>query len=141
MIISVVAAGASLALAVPASAQETAFTGRTSDGAGVRLKVGEFGNATSFRVSAEEIECNHGTLSNRAFTYRDFDRSDPGSFGDRTHTSSRSGALTFKTETRLNGLAAEDFLTWTGIYKLTTKVIKKGHKIDTCKVNATWEAA
>ena len=139
-ILALAAAAASLAFAAPASAQETSFSGETSDDVAVKLSVGEFGNATAFRVAGNDVECNRGTLSNRAVTFSRFDRSDPGSFNDNTQGSNRVGAIKFKTTTRIAGTAAADLLSWSGTYKVTTKVIEDGRKIDTCRVNATWDA-
>jgi hypothetical protein len=131
-------ATAVLALAAPASAQETSLSGATSSGIGVTLKVGVSGNATSFKVDKHKVECGRGTLSNKAFTYRKLDTSDPGHFQDRRKGKSRSGELRFKTKTSLEGTAAPDFLSWTGTYKATTKVFRGKKRIDVCHTNDTW---
>ncbi len=131
----------SLTLASTAAAQKTELAGQTSDDVAVKLTVGEFGNATAFRVAAHKVDCNRGVLTNNAATYDSFDRSDPGAFETKGQGSNRADGVKFKTALRLTGTAAEDSLSWSGTYKVTTKVIRNGKRIDTCKVNATWEAA
>jgi len=140
-IVALAAVAVSLTLASTATAQETKLSGQTSDGVAVKLTVGEFGNATAFRVAAHKVDCNRGVLTNNAATYDSFDRSDPGAFETKSQGSNRADGVKFKTALRLTGTAAEDSLSWSGTYKVTTKVIRNGRKIDTCKVNATWDAA
>jgi hypothetical protein len=139
--IAIAAAALALVAAAPASAQETSLSGETDNGFTVKLKVGEFGNATSFKVGGGEIACRRGgTLTNRAATYSPLDRSDPGTFSHKSKSSTRDGAITLTTKVRITGTATPDFLSWSGRYKATTKVIRGGEKIDTCKLDATWDA-
>ena len=108
----------------------------------VKLTVASFGNATAFRVGAYEVKCeNKGTLSNKAFTYKDLDTSDPGSFSDKRKSSSKAGKFKFKSETKIAGTASADGGSWSGTYKVTTRVLKRGSRIDTCKLKTTWDAA
>ena len=129
--------------ATSAVAQENVtFHGQTEEGVKVKLTVASFGNATAFHVGAYEVKCeNKGTLSNKAFTYKDLDTSDPGSFSDKRKSSSKTGKFKFKSETKIAGTATADGANWSGTYKMTTRVLKRGSKIDTCKLNTTWDAA
>lgn len=140
--IAIAGLAASLTLAASATAQETTLSGQTDNGFSVKLSVGEAGNATAFKVGKGEIACKRGgTLTLRAGTFTPLDRSDPGSFSDKSKGSSRDGNIKLKTEVRIKGTAAADFLSWSGTYKTTTKVLRGGDKIDTCKLTATWDAA
>ena len=132
---------AGLGGAAVATAQKVVtFTGSTGDDVAVKLTVASFGNATAFRVGANDVKCNKGTLSNQAFIYKPLDVSDPGAFSDKSRSSSKLGKFTFKSESKLTGTATPDGTAWSGTYKLTTRVLKKGTRIDTCKVNTTWDA-
>ncbi len=129
--------------ATSAAAQENVtFQGQTEEDVNVKLTVASFGNATAFRIGAYEVKCkNQGTLSNKAFTYKDLDTSDPGSFSDKRKSSSKSGKFKFKSKTKIAGTATADGGSWSGTYKVTTRVLKRGSRIDTCKLNTTWDAA
>lgn len=136
------AVAAGLALAAPAAAQDTSLAGETDNGFSVKLTVGEFGNATAFRVGGGKIDCKRGgTLTTRAVTYDRLDRSDPGSFSNKSKGVARDGAIKLKSTVRIAGSAEEGFASWSGSLKSTTKVIRDGKKIDTCKLKANWQAA
>jgi hypothetical protein len=135
------AALASLGTAAVALA-DTELSGTTAQGVDVKLTVGEFGNATSFTISSYEVECKHGTLNTGKIAFNRFDVSDPGAFRNKTRDQSRSGALKFKSKTSLTGL--EDAVNpgnWAGTYKRRTKVFKRKDKLDTCRVQTTWNAS
>ena len=118
------------------------FHGQTKENVNVKLTVASFGNATAFRVGAYEVKCkNEGTLSNKAFAYKDLDTSDPGSFSDRRKSSSKAGKFKFKSKTKIAGTATASGDSWSGTYKVTTRVLERGSRIDTCRLNTTWEAA
>ncbi len=72
------AAALALGAATVASAApgDTVFEGQTSEGVAVKLTVATAGNATAFRIGKSEVTCGHGTLTNRAGTYKEFDTSD-----------------------------------------------------------------
>ena len=129
--------------ATSAAAQESVtFHGQTEEDVTVKLTVASFGNATAFHVGAYEVKCkNKGTLSNKAYTYKDLDTSDPGSFSDKRKSSSESGKWKFKSRTKIEGTATADGGSWSGTYKVRTRVLKQGSKIDICKLNTTWDAA
>jgi hypothetical protein len=121
---------------------DTVLRGETDDGAKVKLTVGTAGNATKFRLGKTKIRCEEGgTLTNEPGTYRDFVTSDPGEFRIRDKSESSSDGFVFKTKAKVKGVAAEDFETWTGALKLRTRVLEAGERIDTCRLNATWEAS
>jgi hypothetical protein len=130
-------------IATSAAAQESVtFHGQTEQNVKVKLTVASFGNATAFHMGAYEVKCkNKGTLSNRAYTYKDLDTSDPGSFSDKRKSSSKSGKFKFKSQTKTAGTATADGDSWSGTYKVTTRVLKRGSRIDTCKLKTTWDAA
>jgi hypothetical protein len=130
-----------LGLATAASAQETVLKGETADGVAVKLTVGEFGNATQFKISRSKVECSTGTLRQGGITFRRLDTSDPGAFKDRSTFQSKDGALRFKTETRLKGAIANNNRRWGGEYKATTTVFQNGVKVDTCRVDTTWRVS
>ncbi len=137
---TVVAGG--LAGASAAAQENVTFHGQTQEDVAVKLKVSSFGNATAFHVGAYEVKCkNKGTLSNKAFSYKDLDTSDPGSFSDRRKSSSKSGKFKFKSETKIAGTATADGSSWSGTYKVKTRVLERDSRIDTCKLNTTWDAA
>ena len=125
-----------------AAQENVTFHGQTEEDVKVKLTVASFGNATAFRVGAYEVKCNNkGTLSNEAFTYKDLDTSDPGSFSDKRRSSSKAGKFKFKSKTKIAGTATADDSSWSGTYKVTTRVLKRGSRIDTCKLETTWDAA
>ena len=128
---------ASAAVAAPG---DTQLEGTTTEGVKVKLMVGEFGNASAFRVGRTEVKCGHGTLTNRAGTYKPLDTSDPGEFTDRTKSSSDNEGYHFETKSLIHGVAAaeDDFSSWSGTFKLVTKVFQHGEQIDTCKLKTEW---
>jgi hypothetical protein len=132
------AAAASLGVGSIAAA-DTLLTGSTADGIAIKLNVGEFGNATSFRVAGSDVECKHGTLSTRARTFTPLDTSDPGVFSDKSSDSFKAGAFKFKSQTKING--TESAGSWSGSFVRGTKVLRNGEKVDTCRVNTTWAAS
>lgn len=124
-----------------AAQRAVTFDGATGDRVAVKLTVASSGNATAFRVGAYEIECQkRGTLSNKAYTHKDLDTSDPGAFSDKRTSSSEDGRFRFKSKSKVAGAATADGTSWSGTYKSTTKVLERGDKIDTCKVKTTWDA-
>ena len=139
---ALVGASAAIAAAAPG---DTLLEGTTTEGVKVKLTVGEFGNATAFRIGKSEVECGHGTLTNRAGTYKPLDTSDPGEFTDRTKSSSDSedGRYRFQTRSTIHGAAVDagDLSTWTGTFKLVTKVSEDGEQIDSCKLKTDWTAS
>ena len=122
---------------------DTLLTGQTTEGVKVKLTVAEFGNATVFKIGGTKVECGHGTLTNRSGTYTPLDISDPGEFTDRTKTSSDNGAYHFESKSKIHGISAstDDFTSWSGTFKLVTKVFKRGDQIDACKLKTEWTAA
>ena len=132
--------GAAVAVAAPG---DTVLEGTTNEDVKVKLTVGEFGNATAFRVGRSEVKCGHGTLTNRAGTYKPLDRSDPGEFSDRTKSSSDNDGYHFVTRSTIRGNAAseDDFTSWSGTFKLVTKVFEDGDEIDICKLKTQWTAS
>ncbi|MDX6581512.1 MAG: hypothetical protein QOI10_696 [Solirubrobacterales bacterium] len=140
------AAAGALALGLTAIAAaapgDVVFTGSTTEGAKVKLTVASAGNATAFKIGKTKVTCvEGGTLNNNAGTYTDFDTSDPGAFSDKDSTSSDSGGYHFETKSNISGAINADQTTWSGAFKLTTKVLKHGQKIDTCKLKTSWNAA
>jgi hypothetical protein len=132
-----------LALAATAGAQDTSVrSGETADGVSVKLKLGEFGNPTSFTVGKSKVSCNRGgELTTQKTVYTDFVTSDPGSFKLKTPSKSTDGAFTFKGLTKATGASTDETLqNWSGTLSERTKVIKNGEKIDTCRENTTWTA-
>ena len=129
--------GAAVAGAAPG---DTVLEGTTTEGVKVKLTVAEFGNATAFRVGRSEVKCGHGTLTNRAGTYKPLDTSDPGEFTDRTRSSSDNEGYHFQTKSTIRGAAASenDFTSWSGTFKLVTRVFQDGEEIDVCKLKTEW---
>jgi hypothetical protein len=137
--IVVVLGSAAIASAAPG---DTTYTGSTDEGVSVKLTVANPGNATAFKIGKTQVECNRGgTLSNKKATYTDFDTSDPGSFADKREASSNGGGYHFETKSNLDGEIAADQASWSGSLKLATKVFRKGHKVDTCKLTTAWTAS
>ena len=121
---------------------DVVFSGSTGEGVKVKLTVATAGNATKFKLAKTKVECTQGgTLDNKAITFTDFDRSDPGSFSDARKDSSDGGGFHFESKSKLNGEIADDGLSWSGVLKLTTKVFEDDKKIDTCKLSTDWDAA
>jgi hypothetical protein len=54
---------------------------------------------------------------------------------------SDNGGYHFVSKSVIHGAAAapDDFSSWSGTFANTTKVFKKDHKIDTCRLNADWD--
>jgi hypothetical protein len=132
---------ATAALGASGAAADTTLTGETAEGVAVKLTVGEFGNATAFRIGATKAKCQHGTLKRKSVTHRNF-TSDPGEFGDRLRAKGHDGALTLKSRIVFAGRAVtEDLTRWEGKYNLTTKVFDHRELIDTCRLRTTWDAS
>ena len=136
---ALVLGSAAIAAAAPG---DTVLEGTTTEGVKVKLTVAEFGNATAFRIGKSEVECGHGNLTNRAGTYKPLDTSDPGEFTDRTKSSSDSAdnRYHFQTKSTIHGAAVDgdDFSTWSGTFKLVTRVFEDGEQIDECKLKTDW---
>ena len=137
---ALVAGSAAIAAAAPG---DTILEGTTTEGVKVKLTVGEFGNATAFRIGKSEVKCGHGTLTNRAGTYKPLDTSDPGEFTDRTKTTSDNDGYHFQTKSTIHGVAAseDDLTSWSGEFKLVTKVSQDGEEIDSCKLKTDWSVS
>jgi hypothetical protein len=142
----VLATAATLALGLTAVAGaapgDTVLQGTTTEGVKVKLTVAQFGNATAFKIGGSEVECGHGTLTNRSHVYSPLDTSDPGAFSDKSKASSDNGAFHFVSKSTIQGAAAseDDFTKWSGTFALTTKVFKNGERIDTCRLSTGWDA-
>ena len=128
-----------LAAVAGAAPGDTILEGTTADGVKVKLTVAEFGNATAFKIGKTSVECGAGTLTNRGGTYTPLDTSDPGEFTDRTKSSSNNGGFHFVSKATIRGLANADQTTWSGTFKLVTKVFQSGDRIDVCKLNTPWD--
>lgn len=141
--LATVALGALLGLATVASAApgDVTLHGETTQGVKVKLVVGSAGNAMSFKLGATESHCKHGTLTNKAITFKPLDRSDPGTFEDHTSGTSSRGGYQFKTTTSLGGNSEGDGSAWSGAVSLATKVFSDGKKIDSCKLNVSWNVS
>jgi hypothetical protein len=138
---STVALALGLTGSAAAGTPGTILHGTTAEDVKVKLVVGEFGNATAFRIGRTEVECMQGgTLTNKAGTYRNLDTSDPGEFSDRRRASSESGRYRFKTKSTVRGEVGDDDQTWSGVFKLVTKVFEHGGWVDTCKLKTRWSA-
>ncbi len=142
VIATAVAFGLGTAAVANAAPGDVVFSGSTGEGVKVKLTVATAGNATKFKLAKTKVECTQGgTLDNKAITFTDFDRSDPGSFSDARKDSSDGGGFHFESKSKLNGEIADDGLSWSGVLKLTTKVFEDDKKIDTCKLSTDWDAA
>ena len=116
--------------------------GTTTEGVVVKLTVATAGNATAFKIGKTSVTCAQGgTLTNKAGTYREFDTSDPGEFSDKSATSSDNGGYHFKTKSTIHGVIGADNESWSGSFKLVTKVFKQGEKIYTCTLKTNWSVA
>jgi hypothetical protein len=140
------ATGVALSLGLTAIAAaapgDTIYTGTTAEDVPVKLTVAEFGNATAFKIGKTTVTCREGgELKNRSGTYRDFDTSDPGEFSDKRSSSSENGGYHFKTKSTVHGEVAADNETWSGTFKLVTKVFERGDRIDVCKLRTTWSTS
>ncbi len=136
------ATAAALALgptAIAGTPPDTLLEGSTSEGVKVKLTVAEFGNATAFQIRRTKVACAEGgTLTNRGGTYQEFDTSDPGEFADRSRSSSTNGGFHFKTKSTIRGKVRAHAQSWKGVFKLVTKVLEHGDKVDTCKLKTGW---
>jgi len=138
---AVLAAALTLAATATAAAKpgDTTLTGSTTEGVDVKLNVGPSGNATAFKIERTKVACAEGgTLTNRGGTYTEFDTSDPGAFEDKRRTSSDDGAHHFETKSVIRGEGKADDHSWSGIFKLITRVFERGERIDVCKLKTTW---
>ena len=117
-------------------------SGTTAEGVVVKLELGEFGNPTSFTVGKTKIKCSQGgTLTTRKATYTKFVTSDPGAFELRQKSKSTQGPFTFKGVAKATGESTDPALeNWTGTLREKTRVFRRGEKIDTCRLNTTWDA-
>lgn len=141
LIATAVAVGLGAGGVANAAPGDVIFSGSTTEGVKVKLTVATAGNATKFKVARTKVECKQGgTLDNKAITYTDFDRSDPGSFSDKREDSSHSGGFHFEAKSNLKGEIDAAGTSWAGTLKLTTKVFEQDEKIDTCKLNTAWTA-
>ena len=133
---------ASIGVAGVAHAQETSATlrGQTTEGALVTLRVDAAGTAIRFAVRQADVPCKHGDLGGVAGTYRRFGTSAPGSFAGTLSESSSGDGFTFKSKDAFSGAVAADG-TWSGTLKTKIGVLKKGRKIDTCRLNTSWAAS
>jgi hypothetical protein len=136
------AIGAALCLATAAGAApgDTTFNGETTQGVKVKVVVASPGNATSFKLGSTESHCKNGTLTNQPIKFSPLDRSDPGTFSDRTSGNSHRGGYDFKSTTELGGNASADGSSWSGAVNLDTRVFQNGKKVDHCKLSASWNA-
>jgi hypothetical protein len=127
--------------AIAGTSPDTVLEGATSEGVKVKLTVAGFGNATAFRIGKTKVACAEGgTLTNRGGTYREFDTWDPGKFADRSRSSSANGGFHFKTKSTIRGKVRAHERRWKGLFKLVTKVLEHGEKVDTCKLKTRWTA-
>ena len=121
---------------------DTVYEGSTSEDVPVKLTVGTAGNATAFKIGKTRVTCaNGGTLTNRGGTYSGFDTSDPGVFADKRRSSSDNGGYHFKTGSTIEGHINDDQESWSGTFKLVTKVFKNDERIDVCKLKTKWDVA
>jgi hypothetical protein len=141
---AVVSTSAVLALGLTAAAGaapgDTSLAGTTTEGVKVKLTVAQFGNATAFKIGGTQVECANGTLTNKSHVYAPLDTSDPGEFTEKDRSSSDNGGFHFVSRSSITGASAspDDFTSWSGTFANTTKVFKKGQKIDTCRLKTEW---
>jgi hypothetical protein len=137
--VAVLAATAAAAATAPG---DTAYTGTTAEGVKVKLVVATPGNATAFKIAKTKAECQQGSLDILAATFRQFDTSDPGEFSDkRKSKTTQDGGYVLKDTYILSGSVGADGSSWSGTYEKTTRVIKNGHKVDTCVLSTTWDVS
>jgi hypothetical protein len=140
-------AGTVLALAaVTASAWaasgNTTYVGTTDNDVKVKLVVAGSGNATAFKIAKTQATCEQGRLDTEAASFRHFDTSDPGEFSDKRKSKSvQADGYVLKDTYLLSGSVGADETSWSGTYKKTTRVYKKGRKVDTCVLDTTWDAS
>ena len=102
--VAAVAAALTVAGAAGAAPGDTVYSGATDEGVKVKLTVATAGNATKFKIGKTKVECDEGgTLTNKAGTYSDFDRSDPGAFKDKRTTKSSAGGVRLQDEVDARG--------------------------------------
>jgi hypothetical protein len=131
--------GAAAATAAPG---DTVYTGTSAEGIKVKLVVASAGNATAFKIAKTKAECEQGVLDIQAATFRRFDTSDPGEFSDkRKHSTTQDDGYVLKDTFLLSGSASTDGSSWSGTYEKRTRVLKKGHRVDTCVLSTTWDVS
>jgi hypothetical protein len=132
-------AGTVFALAAVAA---TTYVGTTDTGVKVKLVVADSGNATAFKIAKTQATCEQGRLDTAAASFRHFDTSDPGEFSDKRKSKSvQDDGYVLKDTYRLAGAVGTDGTSWSGTYKKTTRVYKKGRKVDTCVLATTWDVS
>ena len=139
-------AAMSLVLMMSASAAaapgDTVYTGVAADGSTkVKLVVASPGQATTFKIAKTTAGCKQGSLDTDPATFRRFDTSDPGEFSDKRKATTQDGKYVLKDTIRLAGTINADQASWTGTYQKTTKVLRNGHKVDTCVLSTTWDVS
>ncbi len=138
------AASVAVLVATGASAApgDTAYVGTTAEGIKVKLVVASPGNATAFKIAKTKAQCQQGTLNIEAATFRRFDTSDPGEFSDkRKSKTTQDDGYVLKDTFIIAGSLNADNASWSGTYEKRTRVIKNGHKVDTCVLSTTWDAS
>jgi hypothetical protein len=132
-------AGTVFALAAVAA---TTYVGTTDTGVKVKLVVADSGTATAFKIAKTQATCEQGRLDTEAASFRHFDTSDPGEFSDKRKSKSvQADGYVLKDTYLLAGSVGADGTSWSGTYKKTTRVFKKGRKVDTCVLDTTWDAS
>ena len=133
---------AAVAATASAAPGDTTHVGTTDGGVKVKLVVADTGNATAFKIAKTQATCEQGRLDTQAATFQHFDTSDPGEFSDkRKSKATQDDGYVLKDTYLLAGSVGTDGTSWSGTYKKTTRVYKKGRKVDTCVLDATWEAS
>ncbi len=123
-----------------AAAGGTTYVGTTDNDVKVKLVVADSGNATAFKIAKTQATCEQGRLDTQAATFRHFDTSDPGEFSDKRKSKlTQQDGYVLKDTYLLAGSVSADGASWSGTYKKTTRVYKKGRKIDTCVLDTTWD--
>jgi hypothetical protein len=87
-----------------------------------------------------DIPCKHGVLRNADGVYRNFKQSAPGSFAGKLSERSADGKFKFRSRDSFSGVADANG-TWSGRFKTRINVLKRGHKIDSCRLDTAWLAA
>ena len=127
-------------VAAMAAMAATTLVGTTDGGVKVKLVVADAGNATAFKIAKTQATCEQGRLDTQAATFHHFDTSDPGEFSDKRKSRlTQDNGYLLKDTYVLAGTAAADGTSWSGTYKKTTRVYKKGRKVDTCVLDTTWD--
>jgi hypothetical protein len=128
-------------LAAASAPGDTTVSGTTAEGVKVKLTVANPGNVTAFKIGAADVQCEQGSLNTDAATFKRLDTSDPGEFSDKRKSSVEDGRFLLKDTFKTTGAFSEDDNEWTGTYEQSTKVLKNGHKVDTCLLTTTWKAS